>query len=221
MSSTTRSIRELQMLSRCKSLPQFLTLNDEFGKRTLSKYWHCQTLLDFPSPQFWLEIFLLFQAEDEAKRQVRLQKRICLVICTVLPLLTTAATLLRLWQVGVFSSETSLSLNQEKGGGCPPGWISHSSSSSSSSCFSSSPHSPSNWSTAFSFCSNLGARLPSPSSLPSILAHYTPPLWLQFHQNSSTSSSSCPNLSPSSGYSMRPCKDLIPTLVCQADNLQG
>merc|ERR1719219_1293780 len=43
------------------------------------------------------------QAEDEAKRQVTLQKRICLVICTVLPLLTTAATLLRLWQVGVFS----------------------------------------------------------------------------------------------------------------------
>ena len=157
----------------------------------------------------------MFQAEDEAKRQVTLQKRICLVICTVLPLLTTAATLLRLWQVGVFSSEASLSLNQE--GGCPPGWASH-----SSLCFSTSPLSPSNWSTAFSFCSNLGARLPSLSSLPSLLAHYTPPLWLQFPQNSSnsSSSSSCPHLS-SSGYTMRPCKDLIPTLVCQADNLQG
>ena len=153
----------------------------------------------------------MLQAEDEAKRQVRLQKRICLVICTVLPLLTTAATLLRLWQVGVFSSsETSQSLNQEEGG-CPPGWVSH---SSSSSCFSSSPLSPSNWSTAFSFCSNLGARLPSPSSLPSLLAHYTPPLWMEFHQNSS--SSSCPNLSSSSGYTLRPCKDLIPS-VCLLD----
>ena len=159
---------------------------------------------------------IFFQAEDEAKRQVTLQKRICLVICTVLPLLTTAATLLRLWQVGVFSSETNLSLNQE-GGGCPPGWE----ASHSSLCFSSSSLSPSNWSTAFSFCSNLGARLPSPSSLPSLLAHYTPPLWLEFPQNSSTTSfSSCPHLS-SSGSTMRPCKDLIPTLVCQADNLQG
>ena len=151
------------------------------------------------------------QAEDEAKRQVTLQKRICLVICTVLPLLTTAATLLRLWQVGVFSSSET---NQE-GGVCPPGWE----PSHSSLCFSSSPLSPSNWSTAFSICSNLGANLPSPSSLPSLLAHYTPPLWLEFTQNSS-SSTSCPHLS-SSGYTMRPCKDLIPTLVCQADNLQG
>ena len=152
------------------------------------------------------------QAEDEAKRQVTLQKRICLVICTVLPLLTTAATLLRLWQVGVFSSETNVSLNEE-GGGCPPGWE----ASHSSLCFSSSSLSPSNWSTAFSFCSNLGARLPSPSSLPSLLAHYTPPLWLEFPQNSSTtsSSSSCPHLS-SSGSTMRPCKDLIPS-VCLLD----
>ena len=142
-----------------------------------------------------------------------LQKRICLVICTVLPLLTTAATLLRLWQVGIFSSETD-----QEGGVCPPGWE----ASHSSLCFSSSPLSPSNWSTAFSFCSNLGAHLPSSSSLPSLLSHYTPPLWLEFPQNSSSTSSpsSCPNLS-SSGYTMRPCKDLIPTLVCQADNLKG
>ena len=176
-------------------------------KKTMSKIptttKRTKTITDLHS----CNVFL--QAEDEAKRQVTLQKRICLVICTVLPLLTTAATLLRLWQVGVFSSETNLSLNQE--GGCPPGWVSH----SSSSCFSSSPLSPSNWSTAFSFCSNLGARLPSPSSLPSLLAHYTPPLWLEFTPNSSSSPSSCPNLS-SSGYAMRLCKELIPS-VCQLD----
>ena len=153
------------------------------------------------------------QAEDEAKRQVTLQKRICLVICTVLPLLTTAATLLRLWQVGVFSSETNVSLNEE-GGGCPPGWE----ASHSSLCFSSSPLSPSNWSTAFSLCSNLGARLPSNSFLASLKDHYSLPLWLQFAHNAtslSSSTSTCPNLS-TSGYMMRPCKDLLPS-ICQLD----
>ena len=157
-------------------------------------------------------VTVFFQAEDEAKRHVTLQKRICLVICTVLPLLTTAATLLRLWQVGVFSSSET-DLNQE--GGCLPGWVQH-----SSHCFSSSPFSPSNWTSAFSFCSNLGAHLPSSSSLPSLLAHYNPPIWLEFPSNFSSSTSSCPHLS-SSGYTLRPCKDLLPSLVCQANNLQG
>ena len=152
-------------------------------------------------------VTIFFQAEDEAKRQVTLQKRICLVICTVLPLLTTAATLLRLWQVGVFSSSET-DLNQE--GGCLPGWVQH-----SSHCFSSSPFSPSNWTSAFSFCSNLGAHLPSSSSLPSLLAHYNPPLWLDFPNNFTTSTSSCPLLS-SSDYTMRPCKDLVPS-VCLLD----
>ena len=137
-----------------------------------------------------------------------LQKRICLVICTVLPLLTTAATLVRLWQVGVFTSEAT----------CPPGWSTH-----SSTCFSSSPLYPSNWSTALSLCSNLGARLPSNSFLASLKDHYNLPIWLQFAHNAtslSSSTSTCPNLS-TSGYMMRPCKDLLPNLVCQADNLQG
>jgi len=43
------------------------------------------------------------KAEDLQKRQVHLQKRICILLCTVFPLLTTVATLLRLWQVGVFT----------------------------------------------------------------------------------------------------------------------
>ena len=145
-----------------------------------------------------------------------LQKRICLVICTVLPLLTTAATLVRLWQVGVFTSNETNGFTSEAT--CPPGWSTY-----SSTCFSSSPLSPSNWSTAFSLCSNLGARLPSNSFLASLKDHYSLPLWLQFAHNATTLSSStstCPNLS-TSGYMMRPCKDLLPNLVCQADNLQG
>lgn len=39
--------------------------------------------------------------EEFKQRQAELQKIICILLCTTFPLLTTAATLIRLWQVGV------------------------------------------------------------------------------------------------------------------------
>merc|ERR1712227_962363 len=39
--------------------------------------------------------------EEFKQRQAELQKNICILLCTTFPLLTTAATLVRLWQVGI------------------------------------------------------------------------------------------------------------------------
>ena len=41
------------------------------------------------------------KAEELQEKQVKLQKVICLLLCTVFPLLTSAATVFRLWQVGI------------------------------------------------------------------------------------------------------------------------
>ena len=104
------------------------------------------------------------QAEDLQKRQVHLQKRICILLCTVFPLLTTVATLLRLWQVGVFTFPVQqgrtlffplLLVHSSTILVCPRGWHSF-----SSSCISPLPV-PANWSSATRACAGLGARLPT------------------------------------------------------------
>lgn len=111
------------------------------------------------------ELFL--QAEDLQKRQVHLQKRICILLCTVFPLLTTVATLLRLWQVGVFTFAVQPV--------CPKGWHSF-----SSSCLSPLPV-PSNWSSAVHSCGELDAQLPSINSEKLnnfLVSKFQPPIWL-------------------------------------------
>ena len=47
------------------------------------------------------------KAEAAQQKQVEIQKIICILLCTVFPLLTTIATVIRLWNSGVFISQNS------------------------------------------------------------------------------------------------------------------
>lgn len=162
------------------------------------------------------------KAEDLQKRQVHLQKRICILLCTVFPLLTTVATLLRLWQVGVFTFPVQQA--------CPRGWHSF-----SSTCLSPLP-TPANWSSATHSCAGLGAHLPIVQSEQMnnfLVTKFQPPLWLAARtgnatltwshgqsfnfsklNNSPTESDKCLVLTASGAWEMRPCQLQLLTL-CQ------
>jgi len=168
------------------------------------------------------------KAEDLQKRQVHLQKIICILLCTVFPFLTTVATLLRLWQVGVFTFTVQPV--------CPKGWHSF-----SSSCLSPLPI-PSNWSSAVSDCQELGAQLPAIHSekLNSFLVtKFQPPLWLSAQTgntswadgtafnfsklNSSQPSvvpGSCLVLTPGGGWEARGCQLQYLTVCNKTTNLE-
>ena len=72
---------------------------------------------------------------------------ICILLCTIFPLLTTVATILRLWQTGVLSFPPA-------GPGCPPDW-----EVGSGQCLLQLP-SPLNWTQADQQCRTVLARLP-------------------------------------------------------------
>lgn len=85
---------------------------------------------------------------EERQRQSKLQKKICIFLCTVLPLVTTGATLHRLWFTGLLSFKER-SDEQE----CPVGWVGW-----SSSCYRHLP-APETWSAAQALCLALGSSL--------------------------------------------------------------
>ena len=47
------------------------------------------------------------KAAAAQQKQVEIQKMICILLCTVFPLLTTIATIIRLWNSGVFISQNT------------------------------------------------------------------------------------------------------------------
>jgi len=85
---------------------------------------------------------------EERQRQSNLQKKICIFLCTVLPLVTTGATLHRLWFTGLLSFKDR-SDEQD----CPHGWTNW-----SSSCYRH-INSSLSWSSALATCSALGSNL--------------------------------------------------------------
>lgn len=85
---------------------------------------------------------------EERQRQSNLQKKICIFLCTVLPLVTTGATLHRLWFTGLLSFKDR-SDEQD----CPHGWTSW-----SSSCYRH-INTSYTWSSALATCSALGSNL--------------------------------------------------------------
>ena len=179
------------------------------------------------------------QAEDLQKRQVHLQKRICILLCTVFPLLTTVATLLRLWQGGVFTFPVQqgrklffppLRVHSSTILVCPRGWHSF-----SSSCISPLPV-PANWSSATHACAGLGAHLPTVHSEQMnnfLLTKFQPPLWLAARTGNATltwshgqsfnfsklnnapqESDNCLVLAPSGAWELRSCQLQLLT-ICQ------
>ena len=88
------------------------------------------------------------KAEALRKKEVQLQKIICILLCTIFPLLTTVATILRLWQTGV------LSLPSPRVQPCPKDWLNQ-----SQICFHQLPVSL-EWSQADQSCRALQASLP-------------------------------------------------------------
>ena len=87
------------------------------------------------------------QAEALRKKEVQLQKMICILLCTIFPLLTTVATVLRLWQTGVLSFPSSSPA-------CPSDWL-----TGSDQCYTLLP-SPLTWSQADHHCRTVQADLP-------------------------------------------------------------
>jgi len=102
---------------------------------------------------------------DIRKKEVELQKMICILLCTVFPFLTTVATLLRLWQLGFFISHSS---------GCPVGWHPY-----SHYCYQNLPE-PHTWSQAVKECSALRAKLPSNSPANNfLLSTFRSSFWIE------------------------------------------
>jgi len=85
---------------------------------------------------------------EERQRQSNLQKKICIFLCTVLPLVTTGATLHRLWFTGLLSFK-----DRSEEQDCPHGWTSW-----SSSCYRH-INTSYTWSSALATCSALGSNL--------------------------------------------------------------
>lgn len=97
----------------------------------------------------------LFPGEaEERQRQSNLQKKICILLCTVLPLVTTGATIHRLWFTGLLSFKARA---EEKD--CPSGWVKY-----TESCYLYS-EATSSWQEALSFCNSLGSSLADVESL--------------------------------------------------------
>ena len=149
-----------------------------------------------------------------------MQKMICILLCTVFPLVTTLATLLRLWQSGMFvsaSTPSPISAHITGGGSlfwsfqrlelpskvtdCPSGWLPY-----NHTCLHQVPGAMT-WSQARDTCHKLSAKLPNSdnkstetSSLHKYLVSKFPaPLWV-VENVSSNSRDTCPALSsPGSG----------------------
>jgi len=85
---------------------------------------------------------------EERQRQSNLQKKICIFLCTVLPLVTTGATIHRLWFTGLLNFK-----GRTEDQDCPTGW-----STWSTSCYRhiNTSHS---WPAALATCSSLGSNL--------------------------------------------------------------
>lgn len=91
----------------------------------------------------------LFPGEaEERQRQSHLQKKICIFLCTVLPLVTTGATIHRLWFTGLLSFKGRTD-DQD----CPQGWTAW-----SGSCYRhiNTSHT---WPAALATCGALGSNL--------------------------------------------------------------
>ena len=152
-----------------------------------------------------------------------MQKMICILLCTVFPLVTTLATLLRLWQSGMFVSPSTPSpppshitgMEEDWDTGqclsspsavtdCPSSWLPY-----KRTCLHQIPGSLS-WSEARDTCHKLSAKLPyggdiTPTESSSLhtflLAKFPSPLWLMRNlPRNINSSDTCRVLtSPTSG----------------------
>jgi len=120
--------------------------------------------------------------EDLRKKEVELQKMICILLCTVFPLVTTLATVLRLWQSGMFVSSSTPSPPPQHitVTDCPSGWLPY-----NHTCL---HHIPGalTWSEARDTCHKLSAKLPSGDNTPTetsafhkfIVSKFPSPLWM-------------------------------------------